>query len=195
MVAGVTAQTLRYLDILLIAPWPLTLTRDGGFSVAGPARSSSRTWRRISSRRCSSCQGIARFCSKSRSVCYPVATRRAASGAEWWGLYRPAGASDQRCGRRRSARRETDHRVQALREGASRARAGVERDPGRTVGDRGVFGAAVPTLLGGHRWARCYASGNESAIRLKSEAFGDTFGAYVRHGAWPRGRRGAAVDS
>jgi hypothetical protein len=36
MVAGVTAQTLRYLDILLTAPWPLTLTRDGGFSVARP---------------------------------------------------------------------------------------------------------------------------------------------------------------
>jgi hypothetical protein len=36
MVAGVTAQTLRYLDLLLTAPWPLTLTRDGGFSVARP---------------------------------------------------------------------------------------------------------------------------------------------------------------
>jgi hypothetical protein len=36
MVGGVTAQTLRYLDILLTAPWQVTLTRDDGFAVARP---------------------------------------------------------------------------------------------------------------------------------------------------------------
>jgi hypothetical protein len=34
MVGGVTAQTLRYLDILLTEPWQVTLTRDTGFPVA-----------------------------------------------------------------------------------------------------------------------------------------------------------------
>ncbi|MBK6846005.1 MAG: hypothetical protein IPG96_00160 [Proteobacteria bacterium] len=33
-VGGVTAQTLRYLDILLTEPWQVTLTRDAGFPVA-----------------------------------------------------------------------------------------------------------------------------------------------------------------
>lgn len=36
VVGGVTAQTLRYLDILLTLPWQITLTRDGGFPVARP---------------------------------------------------------------------------------------------------------------------------------------------------------------
>ena len=35
-VGGVTAQTLRYLDILLTEPWQVTLTRDAGFPVARP---------------------------------------------------------------------------------------------------------------------------------------------------------------
>jgi hypothetical protein len=34
VVGGVTAQRLRYLDVLLTAPWQVTLTRDGGFPVA-----------------------------------------------------------------------------------------------------------------------------------------------------------------
>jgi len=34
MVGGITAQTLRYLDILLASPWQVTLTRDRGFPVA-----------------------------------------------------------------------------------------------------------------------------------------------------------------
>jgi hypothetical protein len=34
IVGGVTAQTLRYLDILLTSPWQVTLTRAAGFSVA-----------------------------------------------------------------------------------------------------------------------------------------------------------------
>jgi hypothetical protein len=33
-VGGVTAQTLRYLDILFAEPWQITLTRDAGFPVA-----------------------------------------------------------------------------------------------------------------------------------------------------------------
>jgi hypothetical protein len=33
-IGGVTAQTLRYLDILLTEPWQVTLTRDAGFPVA-----------------------------------------------------------------------------------------------------------------------------------------------------------------
>jgi hypothetical protein len=36
MVGGVTAQTLRHLDILLSAPWQVTLNRRGGFPVARP---------------------------------------------------------------------------------------------------------------------------------------------------------------
>jgi hypothetical protein len=35
-VGGVTARTLRYVDILLTASWQVTLTRDGGFPVARP---------------------------------------------------------------------------------------------------------------------------------------------------------------
>jgi hypothetical protein len=34
VVGGVTAQKLRYLDVMLIAPWQVTLTRDDGFPVA-----------------------------------------------------------------------------------------------------------------------------------------------------------------
>lgn len=34
MVGGVTAQTLRHLDILLTAPWQITLTRRNGFPLA-----------------------------------------------------------------------------------------------------------------------------------------------------------------
>ena len=33
VVGGVTAQTLRYLDILLTSPWQVSLARAGGFSV------------------------------------------------------------------------------------------------------------------------------------------------------------------
>jgi hypothetical protein len=36
IVGGVTAQTLRYLDILLTEPWQVTLTRDAGFPVTRP---------------------------------------------------------------------------------------------------------------------------------------------------------------
>ena len=36
IVGGVTAQTLRHLEILLTAPWQVTLTREGGFPVARP---------------------------------------------------------------------------------------------------------------------------------------------------------------
>lgn len=36
IVGGVTAQTLRYLDILLTDPWQVTLTHDAGFPVARP---------------------------------------------------------------------------------------------------------------------------------------------------------------
>jgi hypothetical protein len=36
MVGGVTAQTLRYLDILLMAPWQVTLTGIVGFPVGRP---------------------------------------------------------------------------------------------------------------------------------------------------------------
>lgn len=36
LVGGVTAQKLRYLDILLTAPWQVTLTQDDGFAVAQP---------------------------------------------------------------------------------------------------------------------------------------------------------------
>ena len=35
-VGGVTAQTLRYLDILLMAPWSVTLARESGFPVSRP---------------------------------------------------------------------------------------------------------------------------------------------------------------
>jgi hypothetical protein len=36
VVGGVTAQTLRYLDLLLTQPWQVTLSRDGAFPVARP---------------------------------------------------------------------------------------------------------------------------------------------------------------
>jgi hypothetical protein len=36
IVGGVTAQTLRHLDLLLTAPWQVPLTRKGGFPIARP---------------------------------------------------------------------------------------------------------------------------------------------------------------
>lgn len=36
-VAGVVAQKLRYLDVLLIAPWSVTVRRENGFDLSDPA--------------------------------------------------------------------------------------------------------------------------------------------------------------
>lgn len=36
-IAGVVAQKLRYLDVLLIAPWSVTLRRETGFDLSEPA--------------------------------------------------------------------------------------------------------------------------------------------------------------
>ena len=37
-VAGVVAQKLRYLDVLLIAPWSVTVRRETGFDLSEPAK-------------------------------------------------------------------------------------------------------------------------------------------------------------
>lgn len=79
-VGGVTAQTLRHLDILLESPWQVTLTEDVGFPVSQP-RTISIPNPATSFRKCWSCQSVIRisrrrisFMSMTPSRSFPIAS-------------------------------------------------------------------------------------------------------------------------